>query len=104
MEKLREREDQKYYETMRRHKVNQERVLGEESYFKPEDISRRSRHELGREAKRALSSESEDPYRGQMYESRMAASRTYDDIENAKFRVRKKSIESLRRDGVSVVE
>ena len=82
-------------------------ALGEDSYFKPQDFSKRSKRDFLKEkSRRTYSSSSDDAYKGQMYESRMAASMTHDDIENQKFRVRKRksSIENLRTQGVSVVE
>lgn len=65
---------------MRQQKRNYERVFGEQSYLRPEDI------EL--EEKKSDDDEEDDykPYRGEMYESRMALSRTHDDIEKQKFR------------------
>ena len=72
------RDQDSYYSKMRNHKRNFEAVFGEESYFRPGDLSKRStRHEAVREASRRLLPETESDeeevynYKGQLYESRM---------------------------------
>ena len=68
--------------------------------MRPEDIELEERKSSGGDE------DGHEAGRGEMYESRMALSRTNDDIENQKFRTRKgsRSIERYRRSGVSIVD